>query len=57
MFDLCLTWCEFLDVELFILFMYTIFLQITEGASIHKSNLKQTQEIKLLPLQFHKEFE
>ena len=31
LFDLCSTWCEFLDIELFGSFILTLILQMTEG--------------------------
>ena len=31
MFDLCSTWCEFLDVELFSYFLIGLYIQISEG--------------------------
>lgn len=31
LFDLCTTWCEFLDIELFIFFLYSVLLQISKG--------------------------
>jgi len=36
-FDLCLSWCKYLDLETFLYFLNGIFLNITEGAHINVS--------------------
>lgn len=47
LFDLCTTWCEFLDIELFILFLEGMFLQISSGEEgIEDSRLKRTLDIQ-----------
>ena len=45
LFDLCVSWCENLDIELFILFLSGLFLQITAGSSINNSSLLKTENI------------
>ncbi|EAS03160.1 hypothetical protein TTHERM_00446420 (macronuclear) [Tetrahymena thermophila SB210] len=58
LFDLCTTWCEFLDIELFVIFMFSIFLQISDGEEgIKDSMLKNTLEIENLRFEFFEEFE
>jgi len=43
LFDLCTTWCEFLDIELFVFFLYCVFLQISNGQNgISDSSLAST---------------
>lgn len=45
MFDLCSTWCEFLDVELFANFLISLYVQISEGQNIPESTFKATSDI------------
>ena len=45
LFDLCVSWCENLDIELFILFLSGLFLQITSGHSLNNSTLIRTDDI------------
>lgn len=51
-FDLCLSWCQFLDVETFLFFMNGIFLNITEGSHINVSQFKPLEKIEVLPIEF-----
>ena len=39
-FDLCLSWCQFLDIETFLFFINGVFLNITKGNHINVSRLK-----------------
>lgn len=57
LFDLCSTWCEYLDIELFVFFLFSIFINITQGATIEQSRFKETQAITNLSLQFFNQFE
>ena len=57
MFDLCSTWCEFLDVELFSYFLTGLFIQISEGETIANSSFKSTSNIITIDLEFMEEFE
>lgn len=57
MFDLCSTWCEFLDVELFSYFLIGLYIQISEGETIERSNFKNTLNISTIDLEFMEEFE
>jgi hypothetical protein len=45
MFDLCSTWCEFLDVELFAYFLIGLYVQISEGETIEGSGFRKTSDI------------
>lgn len=56
MFDLCSTWCEFLDVELFSYFLTGLYIQISEGETIAKSSFKGTSNIVTIDLEFMEEF-
>ena len=33
-FDLCLSWCQFLDIETFLFFINGVFLNITQGSYV-----------------------
>ncbi len=57
MFDLCSTWCEFLDIELFSYFLIAIFVQISEGTTIAASSFQKTSTITPIDLEFMEEFE
>lgn len=57
MFDLCSTWCEFLDIELFSYFLIAIYIQISEGESLTKSQFRNTEKISTIDLEFMEEFE
>ena len=39
-FDLCLSWCQHLDIETFIFFINGIFLNITYGLHVNVSQFK-----------------
>ena len=55
---LCTTWCEYLDIEMFVLFLFSVFLQISNGdEGIKDSSLKNTLEIQNLKFEFFEEFE
>ena len=36
-FDLCLSWCQFLDIETFLFFINGVFLNVTKGNHINVS--------------------
>jgi hypothetical protein len=44
-FDLCLSWCQFLDIETFLFFINGVFLNISKGAHINVSVLKDLDEV------------
>ena len=50
MFDLCSTWCEFLDIELFTYFLVAIYVQLSEGSSLSNSQFRPTQDIPTIDL-------
>lgn len=50
MFDLCSTWCEFLDIELFSYFLIAIYVQISTGDSLEKSVFKKNAGIGTIDL-------
>lgn len=51
-FDLCLSWCQFLDIETFLFFINGVFLNITKGQHINVSQFKELSEIKVLSIEF-----
>ena len=51
-FDLCLSWCQFLDIETFLFFINGVFLNITKGQHINVSTFKDISEIKVLSIEF-----
>lgn len=51
-FDLCLSWCQYLDIETFLFFINGIFLNITKGAHINVSNFKDLDDIEVLSIEF-----
>lgn len=51
-FDLCLSWCQFLDVETFLFFINGVFLNITKGNHINVSRFKEINEIEVLSIEF-----
>ncbi len=51
-FDLCLSWCQFLDVETFLFFINGVFLNITKGNHINVSRFKENSEIEVLSIEF-----
>lgn len=51
-FDLCVSWCQILDAELFLYFFNGLFLNISKGYHITASNLKPLEEIEILPLPY-----
>lgn len=50
MFDLCSTWCEFLDIELFSYFLIAIYIQISQGVSLSNSSFRSTASITPIDL-------
>ena len=52
MFDLCSTWCEFLDIEMFVYFLMAIYLQISEGQTLEASIFKTTHMVQPIELEF-----
>jgi len=51
-FDLCLSWCQHLELEVFLFFMNGIFLNITSGAHVNVSEFKPLEEIEVLSIEF-----
>ena len=51
-FDLCLSWCQYLDIETFLFFINGVFLNITKGNHINVSKFKETNEIEVLSIEF-----
>ena len=51
-FDLCLSWCQFLDIETFLFFINGVFLNITKGNHISVSRFKDNNEIEVLSIEF-----
>jgi len=51
-FDLCLSWCQYLDIETFLFFLNGIFINITDGAHINVSTFKPLEKIEVLPIEF-----
>lgn len=51
-FDLCLSWCQFLDVETFLFFLNGIFLNISKGSHVNISSFKEMDEIEVLSIEF-----
>jgi len=51
-FDLCLSWCQYLDIETFLFFINGVFLNITKGAHINVSVFKELEEIEVLSIEF-----
>lgn len=51
-FDLCLSWCQHLDIETYIFFLNGIFLNITEGNHLNVSQFKEMDNISVLPVNF-----
>lgn len=57
MFDLCSTWCEFLDIELFSYFLIAMYIQISKGETIETSIFKDTFSMETIDIEFMEEFE
>ena len=51
-FDLCLSWCQYLDIETFLFFINGVFLNITKGNHINVSRFKENHEIEVLSIEF-----
>ncbi len=51
-FDLCLSWCQHLDIEMYIFFLNGIFLNITQGTHVSVSSFKEIEEIEVLSVEF-----
>jgi uncharacterized protein YhhL (DUF1145 family) len=51
-FDLCLSWCQNLDIEMCLFFIHGIFLNISSGSHLNVSELKDLDEIQVLPVGF-----
>ena len=51
-FDLCLSWCQHLDIETYVFFLNGIFLNITTGPHINVSTFKEMDEIEVLSVNF-----
>jgi hypothetical protein len=52
MFDLCSTWCEFLDIEMFVYFLLAVYMQVSEGPTLADSRFKSTHMIQTIDLEF-----
>lgn len=57
MFDLCSTWCEFLDIELFTYFLVAIYVQLSQGETLERSLFRNNNNITTIDLEFMEEFE
>ena len=53
LFDLCSSWCEDLDIELFAFFLIGLFVSITNCHQGLEPTLKRTDQIENLPNTFH----
>ena len=51
-FDLCLSWCQHLDIETYIFFLNGIFLNITHGNHLNVSTFRDTEDIQVLSVEF-----
>jgi len=51
-FDLCLSWCQHLDIETFLFFLNGVFLNITSGSHISVSSFKSIDKITVLSIDF-----
>ena len=51
-FDLCLSWCQHLDIETYAFFLNGIFLNITQGNHAIISTFKPVDEINVLSVEF-----
>jgi hypothetical protein len=51
-FDLCLSWCQFLDVETFLFFINGVFLNITRGQHVNMSVFRDIEDIPTLSIEF-----
>ena len=51
-FDLCLSWCQHLDIETYIFFLNGIFLNITQGSHVNVSTFKEIEQIEVLSVEF-----
>ena len=51
-FDLCLSWCQHLDIETYIFFLNGVFLNITDGNHLNVSAFKEMEDITVLPVSF-----
>ena len=51
-FDLCLSWCQHLDIETYVFFLNGIFLNITEGSHANISTFKDFDDIQVLSVDF-----
>lgn len=51
-FDLCLSWCQHLDIETYIFFLNGIFLNITAGSHVNVSQFKDIDDIEVLSVEF-----
>ena len=50
MFDLCSTWCEFLDIELFSYFLIAIYVQLSQGETLELSVFRNNANITTIDL-------
>jgi hypothetical protein len=51
-FDLCLSWCQHLELEVFLYFVNGVFLNITKGSHVNVSEFKPMEEIEVLSIEF-----
>ena len=51
-FDLCLSWCQHLDIETYIFFLNGIFLNITTGSHVNVSIFREIDDIEVLSVEF-----
>ncbi|CAD8173203.1 unnamed protein product [Paramecium octaurelia] len=55
-FDLCSTWCNHLDIELFHFYGLTLFFAVTRGDKIKQSQLMSLNDVQTLPRTFFEDF-
>ena len=51
-FDLCLSWCQHLELEVFLYLVNGVFLNITKGSHVNVSEFKPLEEIEVLSIEF-----
>lgn len=56
LFDLCTSWCDEMDIELFVYFINGIFLQMVQGESLSKAAIKKLDSTENWPENFLKFF-
>ncbi len=49
---MCLSWCQFLDIETFLFFINGVFLNITRGQHVNVSVFRDIEDIPTLSIEF-----